>query len=589
VLRMKTVEELSEIQSLFARNAQLEVTLRQELTKKQAEIEANQRLLDQVNTQLANLKDELRVQTELQVTHEQHDLEQFKSVNLKISQLQEMLSIKEENEKKLQNSLNELENSKLQLSEQLEKNQAEIKVLQSKESELVRLQTSDSVKAIELASLLEKKILEVQTLTKTAEISKSEIHDLNKQMAKNKEVADSVTKSLQEQVKQLLDQINSLDKKVRYEMEEKFKKERTDLEEKFKRERLELDDKNKKAIIDSELRNTRERVELEEKFKKDKAKLIQDYDKLKKDTDQSRQELQKKMDQSLAAKNEEMNKYHSKIKSLEGELSQIKIQNDSLSAKVLVLEKDSGQAKDQQLAVQHLSEELNALQAKYDLLLQENEVAQTNFQRNIKTLTEKEDNMKKLKNLKEELAKNEENLKRNVQRLEKEKEQMNLDLLKVKDEMETLHNDTKYSLDQAQQKIIELEREKERLKDEIDSTHKKYTEVENEISLTGKKAAQMVKDLQKQIQKQRRGEEQAQERSSSTASDTHLLQENEALIKRAQYVEEELKQADDRFKRMSEEMEQKSKLVQQYILREYEMALQPDAAPKSGKVIDVNS
>ena len=114
-----------------------------------------------------------------------------------------------------------------------------------------------------------------------------------------------------------------------------------------------------------------------------------------------------------------------------------------------------------------------------------------------------------------------------------------------------------------------------------------------------------VKDLQKQLAKQRKGgsadeDASSQKNTNHTSGPTqisqeaHVLhQENQALIKRAAMFEEEvcrdtqskLQTADEQVKRYRAELEQKGKIIQQYVLRDHEAALQPDEKPKAGKVI----
>jgi hypothetical protein len=111
-----------------------------------------------------------------------------------------------------------------------------------------------------------------------------------------------------------------------------------------------------------------------------------------------------------------------------------------------------------------------------------------------------------------------------------------------------------------------------------------------------------VKDLQKQLAKQRKGGSADEDASSQKntsgptqiSQEAHVLhQENQALIKRAAMFEEEvfrdtqskLQTADEQVKRYRAELEQKGKIIQQYVLRDHEAALQPDEKPKAGKVI----
>ena len=56
----------------------------------------------------------------------------------------------------------------------------------------------------------------------------------------------------------------------------------------------------------------------------------------------------------------------------------------------------------------------------------------------------------------------------------------------------------------------------------------------------------------------------------------HLVSENEALNKRARAAEHDLKALQDRYARVHEELEMKSKTIQQFVLRDHAAKLQPE-------------
>ena len=56
----------------------------------------------------------------------------------------------------------------------------------------------------------------------------------------------------------------------------------------------------------------------------------------------------------------------------------------------------------------------------------------------------------------------------------------------------------------------------------------------------------------------------------------HLVSENEALNKRARAAETDLKALQDRYARVHEELEMKSKTIQQFVLRDHASKLQPE-------------
>ncbi len=60
-----------------------------------------------------------------------------------------------------------------------------------------------------------------------------------------------------------------------------------------------------------------------------------------------------------------------------------------------------------------------------------------------------------------------------------------------------------------------------------------------------------------------------------------MAQESEVINKRRKQVEDELKITQERLQKATEELENKSKVIQQYILRDYATKLQPDEKPKA--------
>ncbi|KAJ3275922.1 hypothetical protein HDV01_006789 [Terramyces sp. JEL0728] len=439
---------------------------------------------------------------------------------------------------------------------------------------------------------LDKKNAEIHTNASKINGYKAEVEGLQKQIARNKEASDFLSKSLQEQIAQLLDSKASSDKKLRAELEEKFKLDHLEMS---KKEKLDLEEKNRKAMIDAELRNTKEKVDLEEKFKKEKTKMTQDLEKQKKDQDALKLDLTKKYDTMVAAKTDEINKSLAKTKSLEAELSTFKQDQakmvESLTLKNTELAKDVEKAKQDQTSSTKAVEDLKELTSKYELLVQENQVTLAGYQRNSKALAEKEDQFKKLKTQKDELQETQDKTKKSLSKLEKDKEASAAENTTLKQQLEsnqTMIDELKVQVDALNSKILEQSTvsstEMETLKAEKENLEKKLKETDHELTLANRKSAQMVKDLQKQLAKERRGEKSEVGDDKSKPVDNKqvelLQQENEALIKRGQYLEEELRQMDDRVKRANQDVESKSKVVQMYILKEHEMALQPDDKPK---------
>ncbi|KAJ3331542.1 hypothetical protein HDU91_003312, partial [Kappamyces sp. JEL0680] len=313
-----------------------------------------------------------------------------------------------------------------------------------------------------------------------------------------KEASDFLNKSLQEQLAQLVESKAAGEKKLRTELEEKFRKEKTDLETAFRKEKTELDEKNKKHIVDTELRNTKDRVETEEKFKKEKLKLTQDLEKLKKDFDTAKAESLK----SDTARKEEYGRAQNRIKQLEGEYVSFKSECqktiEGLNARIAELTSETSTAKDDQHKLRLLTEELTNLQAKHELVMQENEVARSNYERNLKGVTEKDDALKKMKLAKDELAASERALKGTATRLEKEKEALSNEIAALKSQIETqmsliqsARQETDSELQKSAHRIKDMESELNGLRNEKEQLTKKLEESEQEWSVSSKKSAQL--------------------------------------------------------------------------------------------------
>lgn len=467
--------------------------------QKQCEIQIHglNSTLEQRNTEITSLRTNEMKLKELESQYEMNMIEK----QTLITKLQELEKRMADNSDTLQkehetNTKNNLEAELTQKNAELEALYAKEKDRQVRESALELEQKAAKQKIIDATLEIEKKNAEIASMAKKIETSKFDIENLNKQISRNKEATDFLAKSLQEQITGLLDAKSASDKKVRGEMEEKFKKEKADLDVTFKKEKADLEEKNRKSMIDNELRNTKEKVEIEEKFKKEKAKFVQDNDKLKKDMDTMKVELTKKLDTAVATKTEEINKATTRIKALEAELVVSKQDQaksvETMNAKIAELTNSKAAA---------VSEEFAALQTKYDLFVQENEVLQANNERNLKALAEKEEIVKKTRAAKDEAIASEQTLKKSFHKSEKEREMLVLEIASLKVDIEAqkaaVTASQKQIEDNNQQisrKIQELEAERDGLKAEYNGALKKLEELDHENSLSGRKAAQLVSD-----------------------------------------------------------------------------------------------
>lgn len=511
----------------------------------------------------------------------EHDINTLKIENTSLTA--EIQKLKEQNMHytlQFQKSSEEFEEKK-RLTDDL---QEKLKNLQTSLESSSSQANAYTKKLADQTAELEKKNQDLSSLTKKVESGRVEVDNLQKQISRNKEISDQLSKSLQEQINQVIDSKNTSEKKIKSEFEEKIKK-----------EKYEQDEKHKKTMAD-----VKEKADLISKLNAEKIKLIQDMDKQKKEVDQIKAETCKKDD---------LTKAQARVKALETDIIATKAEVgkavEAMNAKLNEITKELNSKKEE---VARLTESLSAIQTKHDLLMQENDVAQSNYERNLKGVTEKEEALKKLKQIKDDLAASERTLRGSMARLEKEKEILHSEIETLKMDIASknkLIDDDKQQTNEELQKINakvkEMESEVLTIKLERDCVTKKLEAAENERSLSERKAGQLVKDLQKQLAKQRKGgntDEVPESRpttstapfsthggKNSTADEvTILYQENEALIKRADMFEEELRAADEQLKRVRYELDQKSKVVQQYILRDHEAALQPDEKPKVHKI-----
>ena len=423
---------------------------------------------------------------------------------------------------------------------QIHELQDQVKKLNSSLEAAVTQSNAYNKKITEMTLEIEKKNTEVISITKKADTSKLEIENLQKQIARNKETSDQVSKNLQDQINQVLDSKAAAEKKIK-----------SDFEEKYKKEKFDMDEKKMKMINDAEAKFTKEKIDLGAKFNAEKQKLCQDIEKQKKEID---------MMKADSCKKEDLVKAQTRVKSLETELVAMKA--DTVKTAVSFHAKIAENAKElslKQEEILKLSESISTLQAKHDLLMQENEVAQSNYERNLKGVTEKEEALKRLKAIKDDLAASERTLRGSVARLEREKEILHREIETLKSDIAIANTKSEKEkqlateeLQKSSSRLKEIENEIQSAKLERDSAVVKLEEFENERALSEKKATQMVKDLQKQLAKQRKnGNDDGYEiKTISSNKDTKsgsnseegalLIQENEALIKRASMFEEEV-------------------------------------------------
>ncbi|KAJ3213500.1 hypothetical protein HDU67_002834 [Dinochytrium kinnereticum] len=551
------------------------------------------------------------------------EIEAYESLrNEKISLEKSKQELEEALKKQKQNLEERIKKEKTEMEQYAQKERADVEEKHKKEKAELEERIKKEKTEAEQAFMKEKADFE-EKLKK----EKSEVEERAK-----KEKAESDEKLKKEKAA-----LEEKAKKEKIEVEEKAKKERLELEEKWKKERHEADERVKREKNDAEEKSRKEKTKLQQDYDKIKA----EFEKAKKDQttlESTKGDQLKKLEKDLASKTEELAKASQRAKTLEIDLSTSKsdLAKSSAALKDATDEKQTVVKELEALKNNHLKyeEEIKSLneklanhQSKYDILTAENEVQQSSYERLSKASAEKDDQLKKLKAKVEELTHTEQVLRRQTQKLEKEKEDLETKYRKSAVEAESARTaaaEARAEKDAFQTEIQKVKEGEVTLREELENAQRKVADTEHELKIVERRSAQLVKDLQKQLMKERKNKEipeevrehetlqedkqmgrtsfeaKARARGSILMTDggslfpgdktkvdmitgdlLKLAQENEQLNKRARNAEEELKGLHDRVNRLSEEMEGKSKVLQQYVLREYSSQLQPDERPKT--------
>lgn len=358
-----------------------------------------------------------------------------------------------------------------------------------KECDLLKINASgkqsDSLSAIQN---LQKIKDDSAIVTKNLEGCKKEIETLKTQLKYTKERSDALISSLQEQLNQSLIDAAGAERKTRAACEEKAKKDKFELEEKSKKERSEWEIKYKKDKGDGE-----------EKLKKDLIKLTTDLEKLKKES-----ELFK------TSKVDELTKCSTRIKQLEAELAASKLES---SKQIIDLQGKMGELHKQSLSRQHdeaaenslrqeildLSNTLEAMESKHDVIVQELEVSQSAYDRTSKINQQSEENNKRLKAKNDELQHSEQLAKRALAKLEKEREEREGTLSACKAQLDeafktldSYQKDISSSNAISNSKIEAMELLVQSLKASNAEITSKFTAIEKELKIQERKSGQIV-------------------------------------------------------------------------------------------------
>ncbi|KAJ3116084.1 hypothetical protein HDU96_010459 [Phlyctochytrium bullatum] len=523
----------------------------------------------------------------------------------------------------LENKLDAQQKEVQRLQEAQSSNEQETKRAEAEIAKLKGEKDQLQVKISADATALEKLKEEVATLTQAA--SKNKL-DLDAALKKEKETEDRLQKEKTSTEEKW--------RKEKAELEERYKKERLENEEKFKKERSEVEEKQRKEKQDIESKHKKEKSEIEERLKRDSGKVQQDFDKLKGDYDKlkkdsaaaetTKNENLKKLEKELNDKKEENKTLTQKIKTLESDISSQKAElakavetakgvTEERQKHAKEVEKLQQAEKTLQGEIDGLNEKCASLQSRIDVLVAEHEVLQSSTERLSKSNLEKDEQIKKLKAKADEVTNQEQSTKKQLSKVEREKEDLAAQLRTLAKGLDDFKAQNA-SLETEKSKLIQdMEQARsdgERHRQEAENAQRRISDLEHEMKLVEKRGQQLVgevKDLQKQLLKEKKRENgethniesEASEASSklkaksnllhheSSAGEKHkvemitgdllkLAQENEQLNKRARHAEEELKALNEKTSKIQEELESKSKVLQQYVLRQYSNQLQPD-------------
>ncbi|KAJ3385418.1 hypothetical protein HDU84_002267 [Entophlyctis sp. JEL0112] len=508
--------------------------------------------------------------------------------------------------------------------EKLEKDAAELKNT---------LATGLKSTEAEAKTLLEKHKKDVGILEERHKKELAESSETSK-----RSLADLETRLKKEHEEKRRKEIDEKTAKEKLLADEKLQKEKSEAEERFKKEKTKIQadldaakaevEKLKKEIASHEQQKT----EQAKKFEKELFSRSDDIGRyttriktIEAEFDNYKAETVK----SIIDLNSKLTSANSTIFKLTEDVNEHQKKGTKYEADILQLRQDVQEAK-----------------AKLGIIAAELEVSRSSSERLSNMNKEKDENIKKLRQKIDELILTQSNFAKAVTALESDKETLNNSIaLHVKKlaEAEThfLEQQKEFAFSrQADLKNIQaLNEAVESLKNENSAMSGKLKDSLSEYKAMEKRGALIIKDLQKQIIKERRRQtSHATSPENSIVSDSieslntdprsrqqsenfsrktfrlnsgnehgapgntgnvgvpkierlttelvQLAKENETLNKRFKNAEEEIRGLHDRLAKQSEELELKSKAVQQYMLREYHMQLQPDDKQKAGVTME---
>ncbi|TPX49889.1 hypothetical protein SeMB42_g02451 [Synchytrium endobioticum] len=607
-------------QELQARTAELESSRAEGLTYKQ-QLDNTQRQLDDVKAEL----EATRLQLEESNRHSAAMEKQSKDGADAEIEIRKQL---EESRKQMDTANKQVDETKKQLEKverQLDAAKADTKQSKSnagsREKEL-EAKLAD-VEAAKTKAMQAKDAAEVQVKALNGLVAQAQAESAKLKKERTE---------LEDRIKRDKQTIEETHKKTLVASDDAHKKEKTGWEDALKTQKQAWE-KEKTALEEANKKNLA-------RITDEKSKLQADLDKAVKDlkTEQaSRSEGLRKLEALVSGKTEEANLASAKLKSLESETLGLKAETsktiEELRRQLKESEAHASQRAELSTEIANLKEEAARLQSKYDVLTQELQVSHSSYERASKAALEKDETVKKARSRIDELAKADNANKKAIRDIEKQRDEAREEIARTAAACESLQrdfDDQKRRLDDASstqsQRVAELDARVDALKEQNIVLEKKLAEKEGDMRILERKSAQIVKDLQKQLAKQRKGHGQltdgsgeSQEsvsgmdvslqnhghshgRSASvdhnrtktsptptTLSDAKDMQSFISdLQQRASHAEEELKNTRLLVSKLGLEVDQKSRIIQQYILRDHSSKLIPDDKPAPAKSFNLN-
>ncbi|KAL7750191.1 hypothetical protein RI367_004364 [Sorochytrium milnesiophthora] len=384
------------------------------------------------------------------------------------------------------------------------------------------------------------------------------------------------------------------------------------------------------------------KADFDKRLKKEKDSLTADLDKARKDLaalEQSKGDAIKKLEKDNESKREELRQRDAKTSQLEKEMTALREKytkqvddlnklivelNGKLTQNKEVVDKAVAEADQLRRADTQLRSEVETLTSQLSTVTAELEVKSASNERNAKSLSERDVELKILKTAESLLKAQASKLEKDFEELRTREQSQGARLSELEAQVPQLET----SKADLESKLSTLQAQHEALTAEKQELQKKYQDLERDLKITEKKGAQMVRDLQKELAKGRPKESHRTSQSnlfgdipsatspqdstpskrghsrlpslsskiSDDSSSTHGTAHDRDKHRRSSFDtnpshnsnDEQLKHLQERLQRALEESDLKSKTIQQLVLRENAAFLDKSVRDKPSK-IDFNA